>query len=224
MLKILAVIGWIILAILIIIIWFILVPRTFYVEYTQSKNFVVKVRLFFLKLKVYPLNISFRKKDKPKKVAKKPTNSAKSEKKDTKETKKEKNKFKEIFEYVLNNKHIVKQVLETVKGAFKILFNGITVKGVSFIMPITSDDAHDLQKKYAAMTTSFYAVNIILQKYVKIFYKSPIFVADFANLYEDKTYFYCKIQACPSIIITLGWYLFKQYKQIMANNKSLKEN
>ncbi len=264
MLKILAVLGWIILAILILVIWFILVPRDVYIEYTQKKSLVVKVRLFLFKIKVYPISFSFKKKEKRKNIKVKSntekdtihketpsqtqnytqvknqqqnktksevcthkktqtTTQTKTETEIKKSNSKAKNKFKEITEYILNNKSLIREVFSTVKGALKILLNGIKIKDVSFIIPICAEDAHDVQKKYAAFTTSFYSLNIFLQKYVKIYYKSPIFIADFANIYEDKDYFYCKIQASPSIIIILGWYLFKQYNQIMSTNKSLKE-
>lgn len=264
MLKFLAVLGWIILAILILVIWFILVPRTIYIEYTQEKSIVVKIRLFLFKIKVYPISFSFGKIEKTKKVKVKSkteqtqtknktqeqtytqvktqsknqkqsevytqkktqphtSTQTKIESKTKKSESKPKNKFKETVEYILNNKSIIKDVFATVKGALKILFNGIKIKDVSFIVPVCADDAHDVQKKYAAFTTAFYSLNIFLQKYIKIYYKSPIFIADFANIYEDKDYFYCKIQASPSIIIILGWYLFKQYNQIMSTNKSLKE-
>ena len=96
-------------------------------------------------------------------------------------------------------------------------------KDVSFTVPISAKDAHETQKQYGIVTSAFYSLNVFLQKYVKIFYKNPVFVADFANLYKDSTYFYCKIQASPSIILSAGWYLFKIYKNLDKENKNLTE-
>ena len=100
-----------------------------------------------------------------------------------------------------------------------ILLKGISIKDVSFTVPISAKDAHETQKQYGIVTSAFYSLNVFLQKYVKIFYKNPVFVADFANLYKDSTYFYCKIQASPSIILMVGWYLFRAYRRLIKNNK-----
>ena len=117
---------------------------------------------------------------------------------------------------------LVKEVLSAVKGVMAILLKGIYIKDVSFTVPIYSGDAQRTQQQYGLITNSFYSLNIFLQKYVKIFYKSPVFIADFANLYDASLYFYCKIQASPSIILMTGWYLFKTYRKL-TKNKPVKE-
>ena len=66
MLKILAVIGWILLALLILLVWVIIVPRSVYVEYSKLNELTVRVRVFLFKIKVYPLNLPFKKKEKAK--------------------------------------------------------------------------------------------------------------------------------------------------------------
>ena len=55
MFKLLAVIGWILLGLLILLLWVIIVPRSVFVEYTNADSIVVKVRIFLFKIKVYPL-------------------------------------------------------------------------------------------------------------------------------------------------------------------------
>ena len=68
MLNMLAVLGWIVLALLVLIVWVILVPRSVFVEYTKADGITVKVRIAFFKMKVYPLNLPFKKKEKEKKA------------------------------------------------------------------------------------------------------------------------------------------------------------
>ena len=215
MLKILAVIGMVLLILLLLIVWFILVPRSVFVEYTKQGGVTVKVRLFGFKIKVYPFNLPFAKKDKPKKQKQKKAKQQKPAQK--------KQKSFDIKEKLPQGMELVKTVLSAVKGVGRILLKGIAVKDVSFTLPITGKDAYATQKQYAEITTAFYGFSVFLQKYVKFSCKSPIFIADFANLYKDSTYFYCKIQASPSIMLSAGWYLFKIYKNLDKENKNLTE-
>lgn len=211
MLKVLAVIGWVLLAVLILLLWVIIVPRSVYVQYTNAGGAVVKVRVLFFKIKVYPLHFGKKQKNKPEK---KKSKTPKKEKTEDADGGKKPSAAQRFMQDMPNGMQLVKEVLSTVRGVMKILLNGISIKDVSFTLPISAENAHETQKKYALVTNSFYTFSIFLQKYVKIFYKNPVFVADFANLYGDSTYFYCKIQASPSIILAVAFYLFKTYRRI----------
>ena len=228
MLSILAVIGWILLGLLALLLWVIIVPRSVFVEYTNKTSLVVKVRIFLFKIKVYPLPAFLTKKDKTQKkdkkqmkTAKKKTGGKKQSSDDTAK-KEEKSGFKKFMADMPKGFELVKEVVSAVKGVMAILLKGICIKDVSFTVPVSAGDAYETQKKYGIVTSAFYSLNVFLQKYVKIFYKKPIFVADFANLYKDSTYFYCKIQASPSIILVVGWYLFKTYRRLTKNKPETK--
>ena len=216
MLKILTVTGWILLALVILLLWVIIVPRSIYVEYSKLHELTVKVRVFLFKIKVYPLNLPFKKKDRKK--ADKPKNGQ-----DTQQPQqKKKSSAKQLMEDLPKGMELVKEVLGAVKCVTAILLKGISIKDAAFTLPVYAGDAYETQKQYGLVTNAFYSFNIFLQKYVKIFWKSPVFIADFANLYSDSLYFYCKIQASPSIIIMICWYLFKTYRRI-TKNKPAKE-
>lgn len=217
MLKILAVIGWILLALLVLIVWVILVPRSIFVEYTQAAGPVIKVKVFLFKIQVYPFNLPFGKKhkDKPKKAE-----TQKEKPAGDKQTEKTKKGF-DIADRLPKGMELAKTVLSAVKGVGRILLKGISIKDVSFTVPVTGKDAYDVQKKYGNITSLFYTFSIFMQKYVKLYYKKPIFVADFANLYTNSTYFYCKIQASPCIILSAGWYLLGIYRKLDKQNKTL---
>ncbi len=218
MLKILAVIGWILLALLILIVWVIIVPRSVYVEYSKVNELTVKVRVFLFKIKVYPFNLPFKKTDKAEK--KKKEKASKQTSKQSTENKK--SPVQQLTENLPKGMELVKEVLSAVRGVMAILLKGISIKDAAFTLPVYSGDAHRTQKQYGLITNAFYSFNIFLQKYVKIYWKSPIFIADFANLYDDSLYFYCKIQASPSIILMSGWYLFRIYRRL-TKNKPVKE-
>ncbi len=229
MLKILAVTGWVLLAVLVLLLWILIVPRSIYVEYSKKYNLIVKVRVFLFKIKVYPFKLPFAKElteeqKTAKKEAKKARKAKKAEKKqsDKKPTTEQQQKKKgfDIAEKLPKGMELAKTILSTVKGVFRILLNGIRIKDVSFNLPISGKDAFDVQQKYGKITSAFYSFNIFLQKYVKVFYKCPKFIADFNNLYRESLYFYCKIQASPSIIIAVGWHLLKIYLNLNKNSKN----
>lgn len=216
MLKILAVTGWILLALLILLVWVIIVPRSVYVEYSNVYGLIVKVRVFLFKIKVYPFNLPFGRKKKGEKTEKaRQTDSVNPQQK-------KKSPLQQLTENLPKGMELVKEVLSAVKGVGAMLLKGVRIKDTSFTLPIYSGDAYETQKQYGLITNAFYSFNIFLQKYVKISYKSPVFIADFANLYSDSTYFYCKIQASPSIIIMICWYLIKIYRRL-TKNKPVKE-
>ena len=216
MLKILTVTGWILLALVILLLWVIIVPRSIYVEYSKLHELTVKVRVFLFKIKVYPLNLPFKEKDRKK--GDKPKNGQ-----DTQQPQqKKKSQLQQLMQDLPKGMELVKEVLGAVKGVTAILLKGIRIKDASFTLPVYAGDAHETQKQYGIVTNAFYSFNIFLQKYVKIFWKSPVFIADFANLYSDSLYFYCKIQASPSIILVAGWYLLKTYRRL-TKNKPVKE-
>lgn len=216
MLKILAVLGWILLGLVALLVWVLIVPRTVFVEYSNRDSLVVRVRVFLFKIKVFPLNLPFKKKEnkteKPKAKKKKSTGK-KTAKKQQPADKKDQKGF-DIMEKLPKGMELVRTVLSAVKGVFRILLKGISIKDVSFNLPVTGGDAYAVQQKYGKITSAFYSFSIFLQKYVKFTCKSPVFIADFANLYADSTYFYCKVQASPCIILSVGWHLFKIYRSL----------
>ena len=215
--KVLTVIGWILLVLLALAVWVIVVPRSVFVEYTKAKSLVVKVRVFLFKIKVYPLPKIFTK-EKTKKQKADKNKKADTEQKVSGDTvQKKPNAFSSFMQDMPKGFELIKEAVSTVKGVMAILLRSIYIKDVSFTLPVSAKDAHETQKQYGIVTNAFYSLNIFLQRYVKIFYKKPIFVADFANLYKDSTYFYCKIQASPSIILVVGWYMLKTYRRLTKN-------
>lgn len=216
MIDFLRILGYILIGVSALIIWVIIIPRSIYLEYYDKAGFTVKLRVFIFKVKVYPfpnINIKFPKKKKKAVVSdteQKPKNS-------------HKNTFKQIVELIPFIKENLPFILQTAKGFVLRMLNAVSIKDVSFTVPIEEADPYQTQKKYSVITTSFYGINVILQKYIKISYKNPMFVADFAGLHRDSSYFYCKIQANLCIILTAGLYLFNQYRKLIGK-KLLKEN
>ena len=53
--KILAVLGKVLLCLLALVLWIVIIPRSFWVEYTPRDKVCLWVRLIFFKVKIYPL-------------------------------------------------------------------------------------------------------------------------------------------------------------------------
>ena len=219
MLKILAVLGYILLAIILLLVWVIIVPRHFWLEYDKKDGFTAKMNIGFFKLKLYPLPNFIAKK--LEKAGEKAEDVVEEGAKEDEEAIEEKTKKKPgPFDNIEFSFDLVKDILATAKGVVKIFLKGIYFRDVSFTLPLYDEDAYRTQQLYANTTTAFYTLNIFLQQYLQIYYKSPIFVADFANQHENSLYFYCKITSSPSIIISVAIFAFKQYRKILKKNKA----
>lgn len=208
-LKILSVIGWILLAVILLLVWVILVPRHFWVEYSKADGPVVKMNIGPFKVGLFPLPQFLQKKAEQKQ-------DRRSEKKE--EEKEQKEKFNPLADIQLSF-DLVKQVVSAAKGIMVRVLKAIKFRDVSFTVPIHNSDVYKTQQQYGMVTNAFYSLSIFLQKHMQITFKSPIFVADFAGTYADSVYFYCQITASPVLLLAAAWFAYNQYTTIMENNK-----
>ena len=205
--KILAVLGKVLLCLLALVLWVVIIPRSFWVEYTARDKVCLWVRLIFFKVKIYPL---------PKLPSFK-----KEEKKPSREPKSEKNQRKKpnVLDDLQLSFDLVKQTVSAFKGVMKRVLKAIKFKDISFTLPIHKEDAFETRQAYGKATTAFYTLSSFLRMYVNISFKSPIFVADFADKYRQSVYFYGQITASPVLLLAAALYGFKRYKTILENNK-----
>lgn len=249
MLKILQAVGILLGIILLVVLWVIVMPRHFWVEYSKADGPLVKMNIGPFKLRLFPLPDFIQKKmaekqggaqkdkkEKPQKKGKsrektvadgsktqsprqrprkKQPEQPQTQQQQDKSEKEKKNPFADI-QFSLD---LVKQVVAAAKGIMAKIFKAIKFRDVSFTVPIHSADAMKTQQTYGIVTNSFYTLAVFLQKHLQITFKSPIFVADFADSYKDSIYFYCQITASPVLLLAAGWFAYGQYNQIMENNK-----
>lgn len=249
MLKILQAVGILLGIILLVVLWVIVMPRHFWVEYSKADGPLVKMNIGPFKLRLFPLPDFIQKKmaekqsgaqkdkkEKPQKKEKprgktvaeggktqsprqrpqkKRAEQPQTQQQQDETEKEKKNPFADI-QFSLD---LVKQVVAAAKGIMAKIFKAIKFRDVSFTVPIHSADAMKTQQTYGLVTNSFYTLAVFLQKHLQITFKSPIFVADFADSYKDSIYFYCQITASPVLLLAAGWFAYGQYNQIMENNK-----
>ena len=220
MIKILAVIGCILLAVLLLLLWVIVMPRHFWVEYCKADGVLVKMNIGPFKISLYPLPKFLQKKTEKKPVGKKGEKTEKAPQQKMAPQPQREEKQNPLADIQLSFQ-LVKDVVASAKGIVKRIFKAIKFRDVSFTLPIYAGDVHKTQKMYGAVTNSFYTLSVFLQKHLQITFKSPIFVADFADCYKDSVYFYTQITASPILLLAAGWFAYNQYNVIMENNKKV---
>ena len=194
---------------LLLVLWVILVPRHFWVEYCKTDGLIVQVNLDFFKITLFPLP-SFIKKEKKKKE----TQAEKEKEKPADDGKTEKDKKQpQLPQFSFR---LARDILSAAKGVMKRVLKAIKFSHVSFTVPVYGGRPEETQKKYAGITSAFYTFNIFLQQIVQVYYEKPIFIADFANLHTNSLYFYCKISASPVMLLAAAVFAFRQYRKIMA--------
>lgn len=207
LIKILSVLGRILLAVFLLVLWIVLVPRHFWVEYSKHDGPTVKMNIGPFKIGLYPLPSAGKKKTEGQKTD--------TNKKDPPQ---EKQKFNPLDDIQLSMQ-LVKDVVSAAKGIMAKILSSIKFCDVSFTLPIHNNDVYKTQKMYGLVTNSFYSLAVFLQKHMQITFKSPIFVADFAGTYKDSTYFYTQITASPVLLLLAAWYAYTQYNEITTNHK-----
>ncbi len=206
--KILSVIGIILLILLLLVLWLVLMPRHFWVEYSKRDGLTAQVNIAFWRFTLYPLPEFLQKKDKgkEKQQAKEKISGAEQAKPDP-------------LEDIRFSFELVKQIISSAKGIMKKVFRAVKFRDVSFTVPLHGKDVHSTQKMYGAVTNAFYSLSVFLQKHIQIYFKSPVFVADFAGNYSDAVYFYSKITASPVLLLVAAYYAYTQYTLITNNYK-----
>ncbi len=226
LIKILSVLGILLLAVFLLALWIILVPRHFWVEWCKQDGPAVKMNIGPFKIGLYPPPEFFRKKEKASREKKDADKQQKEHPMQDKQetgtpvkgaTPRDKVKFNPLDDIQLSMQ-LLKDIVSAARGIMAKILKAIKFRDVSFTVPVHHRDVHKTQKQYGIITNSFYGLAVFLQKHMQITFKSPIFVADFAGTYGDSTYFYCQITASPVLLLAAGWYAYTQYKTIIINH------
>ena len=223
LLKILQICGIALLAVTALLVWIILVPRHFWVEYSKQDGPEVKMNIAFFRFRIYPLP-PFAEKLLDKKEKQKKQLPASGKNKDGTDIQhvhpaEQKTDKPGVMDDIQLSFDLIKEAVSAAGGIMKRVLKAIKFRDVSFTVPLHTQDVLKTQQLYGAVTNSFYTLNTFLQKYMQLYYKSPVFVADFAGRYSDALYFYCKITASPVLLLSAAYFAYSQYNHIKENNK-----
>ncbi len=216
LIKLLTAVGVLLAAVLLMLLWILVVPRRFWVEYCKADGLMVKMNIAFFKARIYPLPKFVYKILHPKRGKREAKNKGAT-------VDNQKEKIQNPLKDLQISFDLVTQIIQSAKVFMQKIFKALKFSDVSFTLPLYAGDVLATQKTYATVTTAFYSFSIFLQKHLQIYYKSPVFVADFANRYSDAVYFYTKITASPILLLISGMYGFTKYKEITDNHQKLSD-
>ena len=227
MMKFFLILLYILLFVLALVLWIIICPRSFWIEFDKKDSLVVKMRIFLFKIRLFPLpSFLVKKGEKSAEAAAKDAEKAakKAAKKEAAQSKKAADRREERGGPLADIQFsfgLIKQALEAVGRIMKRILHSFKIRDVSFTIPVYDEDPHKLQKKFANITSAFYSLNTCLEQVFRLTYKAPQFVPDFAGRYSDSLYFYCQITASPFLLVVRGLYALRQYLKIKKENKKV---
>ncbi len=199
LLTVLAVIGYILLAILLIVFILLILPVHVLLEY-KSKKFTAILRIFFIKIQVFPLN---KKEDKKVEKAEK-----KAEGKVDKVIKKEKKKIN----FILFAEDIF-EIIATAGTVMSKIIRSLSFTKITLIYPVHKTEAADTAVFYGRVNAYVGTAIGTLHNYLRMKIKNVEIICDYDNIHEDKTYVYCDVSAVLISILTVFIYALIRLKR-----------
>lgn len=203
------IILWIIVGFFALLLLLLLVPVALYVDY-QKKAVTLKVRVLFIKVRVFPAKEKDPEKEKRKAERKK----AKEAKRAAKTTKKQpaqqqpEEKPKRTLEQTLE---LVRRLVSAASPAAKFVFGRLRVRDVELVLPVHGEDAAQTALNFGRLQAVLYGIYAALQNFANITYRRLNLIPDYMNQYGDDLIFSCKIMASPVIMLIAAGIGLKQY-------------
>lgn len=190
-------IGYILLFLLALGVLLMVVPVTLKIDFRENQ-LTLKVRVLFVYLTVFPWKFGKGKQtDKPKKA--KPQKAKKPKKPKPEKPKKEKAPM--TAEDILN---LVKRIASSVSEAMKFVLRGFWIRNVEILIPIKGEDAAAVAENWGKLQVVLVNTQAVLGNFLNIRYKSVVMIPDFAEKYQDRFVFACKIIVSPVIMLVAG--------------------
>lgn len=191
----LAVIGWILLALLLVLVLALVLPVFLHVTY-EKEQLTIKMNVLFFSFVLYPA----KEKQKPEKV--KTTQQLAEE---------EKPKKKKKLPY-LYLEDIVALVVTAGKSMHKI-FRALRITKIGIVLPVHGDDPAKTAIQYGQMHAYLGGAIATLQNFLTLQFQKVQVIADFEKEFSQNTYFYCKIGATPIILLIVAIYALVRVKR-----------
>ncbi|MEG1011104.1 MAG: DUF2953 domain-containing protein [Ruthenibacterium sp.] len=95
-------------------------------------------------------------------------------------------------------------IVSTAGAAMRIVMRGLWFTGIRIVWPVQGDTPADTAIAYGKTQAYFGGVVAALRNFLNLRFQKVNLIADFNGEYTDKTYFYCKIGATPAIMVVAG--------------------
>ncbi|MGD9559086.1 MAG: DUF2953 domain-containing protein [Oscillospiraceae bacterium] len=195
-----AIIGWFFLGLLLLFVLLFVLPVTVSVRFGGG-DFVVKLRVFFVWITVFPMRPR-----KPKKAAKKPKKQKAEDDEDEENTGKEKKK-RTLSQTVA----LVKRLVNAGLAALKAFFRHLRIRQVQIVLPVHAEDAGDTAIRCGQMQMAIGAARGVLNNWLNLRFKRIEIIPDFAGQRKDELFLAGKLVFSPGIIFVMGFVFLKSF-------------
>lgn len=202
------VIGWILLSLLAFVLVLMVVPVTVAVQVGKG-GLLVKVRVLFVQLTVWPRSPRPQKKKPAKQKKEKPKDEAEKQKK----PKKEKTRAQKI--------DMVKRLIAAAKSAMRVVLRHVRLHAVQLEVPVHAADAAETAKRCGQFQAVVGSANAVLSNTLHLKWKRVQIYPDFAGQMQERLFFACKVSFCPVIMLVAGVVFLKKYLSGRRYSKAL---
>lgn len=195
-----AIIGWFFLGLACLLVLLLVLPVTITAR-LEHGDFTVKVRVFFIRLTVFPLKP--RKPRKPKKEkAKKPGPDT-----DEAEEEKEPKKKRTLGEMVT----FVKRLAQAGIAAMKVFFRHLRIRNVSIVLPVHAEEAGDTAIRCGQLHALLGTARAVLDSHLHVSWRRLQLIPDFAGQHKDDMLLSAQLVFCPGIALVMGGVFLKHF-------------
>ena len=192
-----AIIGWFFLGLLCLVLLVLLVPSTIYIQ-LDSSGLIVKLRVLFIWVQVYP----FKQREPRKKKEKKPKPKVNEE--PTEEKEKRKRTPGEMWRW---GKRLAKAGL----AAMKPFLRHLRIRQVQVVIPVYAGDAADTAQLCGQVQAAVGTLRALLEERLNIKYKKLVVLPDFTGHSFNELYFSCKAVFSLGIMLVMGFIFLRRY-------------
>lgn len=206
---------WVLLALFVLLLLALALPMAVYVDYT-NREFTLKVRVLFVKLKAWPL-----KPPSPEKEQRRKEKQAKKQARKKKKSPQGEAPQKKERRTLGQNIAFVQRLVASLTPAAKLVCRHLHVRDVALVLPVHGEDAGETALDFGRMQGLVFGTYATLQNVFPITCRQLVLIPDFMDEHRDKLTFSCKIVAFPVIMLLAAGMALKQY---LTYNRAKRQN
>lgn len=201
--MVLAIIGWFFLGLLALFILLMVVPVSIMVRYSAAGGLLIRVRVLFVFLTLWPMKA----RTKPKKEKKPRKKKEKKAKEDAEEEEAEEKPKKSFSQRVA----FIKRLVRAGMAAMKRFFRHLRITGIRLVLPIHAEEAADTAKRCGQAQAAIGALRAVADGRLRLRFSQLQVLPDYAGQLGGTLSFSCKLWFCPGIIFVMGGAFLRQY-------------
>lgn len=200
----LAVVGWSLLAVFLLLLVLLLFPVSVPIE-LQQDQVVIQLKVLFLTFQLYPK----REKQEAKTPGKESGQPAAESKQHTDEKEQAQATSEKKSRLDLSQ---LAQLVSTACWLMRIVFRLIQIRDIRIVYPVQGEDAAQTAIQYGRINAYLGSTLGVLQNFLNMHFKQVDILPDFNGNCKYQRYFYCKLQAIPLIMIVAALYALVRLK------------